>query len=42
VSGKGILPLSLTGLDFDASGSVPLALANRFVASQGAQAAGTA
>ena len=42
VSGKGTLPVSLTGLDFDAAGSVPLALANRFVAARGGQASGTA
>ncbi|WP_420960350.1 translocation/assembly module TamB domain-containing protein [Brucella sp. IR073] len=41
LSGKGRVPLSGAGLGVDVTGSVPLTLANRFLADRGAQASGT-
>nr|WP_110749814.1 translocation/assembly module TamB domain-containing protein [Phyllobacterium leguminum] len=41
LSAKGRVPISGSGLGVDVTGSVPLALANRFVADRGAQASGT-
>lgn len=41
LSAKGRVPISGSGLGVDVTGSVPLALANRFVADRGAQVSGT-
>nr|WP_245428860.1 translocation/assembly module TamB domain-containing protein [Phyllobacterium phragmitis] len=41
LSGSGRVPLSGSGLGVDVTGSVPLALADRFLADRGGQASGT-
>ncbi|WP_082766084.1 translocation/assembly module TamB domain-containing protein [Paramesorhizobium deserti] len=41
VSGSGHVPFSGSGLGVDVTGSVPLALANRFLADRGGQVSGT-
>lgn len=39
---RGVIPLEGSGLDITVNGSIPLSLANRFVADSGAQVVGTA